>query len=270
MTTHSNGNAAPQDLQLLRVYVLLTSTDFPGDHAIFSQFQQFDSELPPVEDVRHENESTVFALGEDLGTLTLHPEPLSAELLEETCQQAWYWPEAAETVTRHTATVEITLMGPKTWVLERHAVLSYLAAAVMELCETVGAYWEGAPLVQSSEDFLSQAEEITPEGMPLMLWIHFGMYQDEQDSLTLATRGMSSFGQLEIEVRRFHLDPPVVLDLVFEVAHYLLLNGPVLSNGSVIEISDKERARVSLVTSLRDENRPCMLLEFEGEHSDEG
>lgn len=255
----------------LRAFVLLHNANFPGDQAIFETLRDYDDYLPDVTDVRHERESTVFGFGEELGCLQVVDAPFEAEFLDAVVSEAWYWPQAAAEVGRHAAYIEVSLMGQTQHATERAVMLTYLVAAVLEQCEGIAVLWESSLHLSSADDFLAQAQEITPDAMPLMLWVHFGIYRDEEsidpdgvgETFSVITRGLTALRQREMEVHRFTRDPAEVLDTVFEVAHYLLSNQITLAYESTVEIGPGETVNVSVEPSAVDPDEVALVLKID-------
>ncbi|MFN7701897.1 MAG: DUF4261 domain-containing protein [Deltaproteobacteria bacterium] len=177
---------------------------------------------------------------------------LDADTLARAVQAAWYWPEAEETLERLTHALEVSLEAPPEDDLEHAVALTKLAA---ELGKTAGArayLWEATSLVHDASAFTDQASDASVEDLPLYLWIAFEAREDEPGKISLLTRGLSSFDRPEVEVDRSARALEEILEVVTDVALYVLTASTPLEDGETLEVT-LGKVRVRTLPSLRND-----------------
>lgn len=196
-----------------------------------------DADLPPFDAFRIE-EVDVLILAEN--------ETLEAEDVEESCRLAWYWPNALQEIAGYQAHLTVVLPHPPQNPVERAAILTQVTAAVADASQAVAVIWPQAGLIHRAADFLNSARQMGPGQYPLELWIGFHGEREDDETLTFFTRGMRSFSLPEIEVYRTSKDPQFVYERVFNIAHYLIENGPVIHDGETVGMSEDEQYEVKI------------------------
>lgn len=67
---------------------------------------------------------------------------------------------------------------------------------------------------------------------------------------------------MEIEAKRVRMDSEELYSKVYDLAHYLLVNGPVVADGDTVGSSDSERIKVRFKPSIWDSSMQVYRLEF--------
>lgn len=203
-----------------------------------------------------------FAWGDATVAYTLVPRPIPWSQLEGPCSIAWYWPEAANEMRDQPAHLFVTLFDEGRKAVDKAMRLTQFTAALASLASTRGIVWGAAGNVHEPEAFEELAQEMTPEHLPLHLWIDFRMEPIEDDAWRLFTTGLESLDHPEIEVVHYEGDPQELLNHVYNVAHYLLDKGTTLQNGETIGLTDDLQASVRLDTSMLGGEQEVIQLEF--------
>lgn len=175
--------------------------------------------------------------------------------LSAPCAAAWYWPEAADTLKQQRGHLLITASSSSADAIELMLALTRVVASVAQSTPALGIFLPGARQVHKVEDFISEAEGASRELLPLYLWIRFTLRDESDGTTSLTTSGLADLELMEVEFPHARVDPQTLMDRAFNIAHYLLDNGPVLANGHTIGISTEEKFKVSHVPSQDDAER---------------
>ena len=100
--------------------------------------------------------------------------------------------------------------------------------------------------------------------MPVPVWLRFQLVRASDDEIGLYTLGMSQFGLMEIEVDRSRLNVEDLFEFVSNIAHYLILSGPIIADGNTVGGSEDERILVRHHPSMVDQSRRVYKIVFEG------
>ncbi|NLX94977.1 MAG: DUF4261 domain-containing protein [Rhodopirellula sp.] len=240
--------------------VALPEARFPPQQAVFERFGQLRPDLPPIVQVERQEDVCSFVIGRDTAAISLMDAPIPWADLERPCATAWYWPEAEASMRDHRAHVLVVVLSDSPDRVATALFLTSLVAAVAECSEANGVCWVPATLVHSPEAFIDSCQEMSKEYLPLYLWVSFAIQQHHDGSYCVFTTGLAEFGLMEIEVHGSYKDPEFLMDRVFNIAHYLLDNGPVLEDGETIGLSDDEEIPVHHGPSMWDERMTVIQL----------
>jgi len=235
------------------ITVALSAPSLPGAEAVCATYAEnfpeagiltVDAELTTADTLALRTPTTKFFVG-------LVPTALPRDELDDAVGAAWYWPESADMLRPHRAQAIVSGTSSSGDSIDLMLTLTRVVAAVAATANALGVYVAGAKLVHKVDDFVSEAGPASREQLPLYLWLRFQLAEAEDGSLTLYTWGLSQFELMEIEFAPSRLDPQTLMDRAFNIAHYLLDHGAVLSDGHTIGTSADERFRVRHAASER-------------------
>jgi hypothetical protein len=259
------------------IVVALAERALPTPEAVCTAYVENFPEAGPLRVDAERTSPDTLALRSPNSTffIGLMPAPVPAAELADPAAAAWYWPEAAATLKRHRAhavvSAESTTLDP----IDLMLTLSRVVAALAACSSSLGIYVGGAKLVHKVDDFVSETVTATREQLPLYLWLRFdladaglGTHGDDLRAstpgpLSLMTTGLAQFELMELEFAPSLLDPQTLMDRAFNIAHYLLDHGAVLSDGHTIGTSADERFRVRHGASLRPGHAPVYRIEVQ-------
>jgi len=192
----------------------------------------------------------------------LMPSPIPWDELEGPCATSPFWKNAANEMKGHKAHLIVTATPGDGDPILGTRLLTKAVAAILKTKGVVGVYWGAGTLVHSPAIFLEHAAQMSDDCLPLYLWVDFRVIADEGDTLTLFTTGMEPLGFMEIEMVKSHTEPTEAVDLVFNIAHYLLDNGPILKDGDTIGMSETQDVQIKHVPSIFAERGNVYRLEL--------
>jgi uncharacterized protein DUF4261 len=242
--------------------IALHKAAFPDLTVVVQELEQrYPNEGPPAEATRG-MESAVFRWGPGPVAVALKSEPIAGEELDDACQAAWWWEDAAEKLREHAAHLLISLAPSSEDAIDRHLRLTRVVAAILSQCDAVGVYWPNGRVVHQPQAFQEQAGEVSRDALNPMLWIDMRIVPGDDELWSLYTTGLAAFGRPEIEIPSTQHAPSEIYELCGEVIAYLLASGEEISNGGVISRSDDEQIEVRYGPSMFDEDAEVMQLEF--------
>lgn len=240
----------------------LFDASLPAEDRLFGFLRQHWPELPPPGEVLHREDVIRFVLGEHTVILSLMPVSIPWADLEGPCRAAWYWPGAAAALRGHVAHILVVMKSKALPRTEAALALTRVVAALAGTSAAAGVFWGGNGTVHAPGPFLDTALHGNQRNLPLDLWIAFALVPEPDGTHSLYTSGMEEFGLLEIEIRSSRRDPQYLRDCAYNVAHYLLLKGPIIKPGETVGVSDEERIPVAFGPSMCDERTTVMQLEL--------
>jgi hypothetical protein len=203
-----------------------------------------------------------FSIGDFTAAATLVDRPIPWSQLEGPCATAWYWPGAADAMRDHPAHLMITLIDEGGAAVKKSACLTRITAGLAAAAEASGIFWGPGRLVHATEAFIDQAVQMRENNLPLLLWIDFRIEQAEDGSLRLYTTGMEALGQNEIEAEGFRGAPQELLDVAYNVAHYVLDQKKVVNDGDTMGVTDDVQVTIRRGPSMLGGDMEVLRLDF--------
>lgn len=222
------------------------------------------SEQAPPELASGTDNGVTFRWGSINGNYTLVDRPIPWERLEGPCATAWYWPEAEATLRTHTQHLFLTLLDDDKKPIHTATRMTRLVAALAIAAGGTGIVWGPSGQVHRTEDFAKLAAVISPEDLPLHLWIDFRVAQHEDsDALSLFTTGLEALGHREFEAPYYAGDSQRLAGTAYNLAHYVLEKGPILKDGEAVGLPDGGQVNVNLGPSMIDPDQEVVQLTFD-------
>ena len=203
-----------------------------------------------------------FAWGEATVSYTLVDRPIPQSQLDGPCATAWYWPEAQSVLQGHDAHLLVTLVDEARNALEKAMRLTKFTVAVCSASGAVGILWGPAGLIHEPRAFAEQARQMSPDNLPLYLWIDFRI-EPTATGHRLFTTGLESFDRKELELFTPSEDLQQLLDDAYNVAHYHLDQESPIKDGDTVGLPDGRQLVARHDASATGDDRRVIRLEYE-------
>lgn len=215
-------------------------------------------------DLSDENIVSVNKGQDTIGFLAMMPAPIPNAEAENHAEDNFLWPNGREEVAQHTCHVIVTIAGTGEHTpVEAVIGIAKLALVALELYDGLGVYWGNGNICNSRETFESFCEDISEEHVPLPAIMRFQFVSNDNDEVGLYTLGMNQFGLMEIEVDHSSMELSDLFEYVCNVAHYLVMSGPVIFDGNTIGSDENEKITVRHQPSMIDKSRKVYKILFE-------
>jgi hypothetical protein len=199
-----------------------------------------------------------------IGFLALMPAPIPNEEAENNAEDNFLWPNGREEAAKHTCHVIVTIAGSGDYSPTQAVIaIARLALIALELFDGIGVYWGHGSVCNNRETFENFCEEMSEEHIPLPAVVRFQFVSTSDDEHGLYTLGLNQFGLMEIEVDHATMELSDLFEYVCNVAHYLVLSGPVISDGNTIGSDEDEQIVVRHQPSMIDKSRKVYKILFE-------
>lgn len=249
--------------KLIMEMVALNKGELPQKDKLLNALNQYGISESKIKKIEIHKEQIIIETNKFSSIIQLIDIPIPWDQLEGPCKTAILWPDAEKMLKKHKAHLIVTLTNCNESIANKYIYLTKIVAALSKVCDTAGIYWGSATLVISKEMFQEESLEMTTEQLPLTLWIDFRIEPRDNKKFILFTTGLESLGHNEIEIQKpFHTNPFEMIDLVFNLAHYLLDNGPIIKDGQTFGMSANQKIKIKFTKSLNDKKKQVMVLNF--------
>jgi hypothetical protein len=183
--------------------------------------------------------------------------PVSVASVVTFAENSWLWQRDLAELESHGQHAIVMVSGGRN-VSARFVTATRLLASIAALPGCVGIYVGGAQMVIQPDLYVAIADDYEPE-LPDQLWINI-VGDHSNGLLSITTRGLDSFGTLELEIVDSSRTSEEVSDFIMIFAGYLVENGPVINAGETIGQSETERYVISVEQSRFDPSRQVLRI----------
>jgi len=189
--------------------------------------------------------------------------PIPWTELEGPCATSWMFPNAAAALKPHTGHAIVTVNGDAP-PFQRLRLLTQVIVALLGAWNTaLGVYWPIGGMVHRPDVFAKLAVASLPAEPPLLLWIDFRVWANEDRTSSGFTCGLSHFGLMELETENASERPRALQDRLISIAGYLIDNGPVLGDGHTIGEGAEAEIRVHHALSAFGRSEQVLRLVYQ-------
>ena len=162
---------------------------------------------------------------------------------------AWHWPEVWPAIEGHAAHVVVAATGGAD-AKSRARLLGRAVAAVIEATPAACAvHFAGSDALWPA----ALVAEVVSKGgdePPVPFCVAIALGRDPEGGVSAITKGLNSFGLMEIETRGYRDDPRELNGFLLDLAAFLIESGDVLSDGDTIGPDSDTKIVVRRETSV--------------------
>lgn len=191
------------------------------------------------------------------------PRPIPWGDLEEPVQTAMLWKNAEEELREHTGHLIVTTFGDAE-PLDRMKFLTVVLAGMLGASDkALGVYWGGARLIVPSKLFQDMATQMLPDALPLFIWIGFRAGENDDGTTSGFTTGLRDLGHKEFETDNATDSIGDLRERLFNLATYVLENGPVIKDGNTVGADADEKIQVIYSKSMFGNEGKVLRLDYQ-------
>jgi len=214
-------------------------------------------------DVGEKNIISITRGDETVGFLAHVPAAIPGGEAEENADGNFLWPDGREEASAHRSHVIVTTTGSSDQSPVQSAIaVTRLALVALKLFDGSGVYWGNACVSNSRAVFEGFCQDISDEHVPVPVWLRFQLMRTSEDGIGMYTLGMDQFDLMDIEVDRCNMNASDLFEFVSNIAHYLILSGPIISDGNTVGGSAEERILVRHRPSMIDSKKKVYKIVF--------
>ncbi len=238
----------------LSMLVLFKKNKFPQWDQLFTQFRKSWPKPEEVTKTVTEKGASFSIQGATSGnapiflSLSTSDKPTSRKFIDEAAIGTWWWQTARQEAYRQSGYVFLLVAPMGNNCLAAHVAMTKLTSIILEAENAYAVHLISSEMLMPKALFLSQAKNIGPGNLPMMLWIktYMGGAKDKNGKPKLIARtvGMRNFGYMEIETNNAKPDHQYLLKMIWGLGSHLVQKGPIVADGHTIGRSQKERILV--------------------------
>ena len=189
------------------------------------------------------NASFVFKVDGEMTAIAHMAIPIPSGDIEGTAQYAYNWQTALADVKDHRSHLIVSLMQGVQGQVTRFKIFTKVLCSLLRTTNAIGIYKGNQSLMIPKDDYLSEAELMGDEYLPVNLWIYFGLRSTDKGN-SAYTYGLKEFNKIEIEVVNSSRSLEDLRSFLFHIAHYVLRHDVTFQEGQTVGGSQEERISV--------------------------
>lgn len=170
--------------------------------------------------------------------------PIPAGRAEEYCLYNTSWLTGTKEIANYRGHLLLSVSDCKS-ALAGYMLCTTLAASWLSTQDAIAFLFPDQQLILDARYFVQQAEALGDGELPVELWVSFGTYVGEGGNCAY-TFGLEEFGKREVEILHSRRSEDDLLDLLYDVASYVIGENQTLRDGDVIGFREDEHLRVTL------------------------
>lgn len=169
--------------------------------------------------------------------LALEAAAIERDALASAARRAWYWPEASDAIAGAQAALRVRATAEAPDPVAGALALTEAVAPFAQSSGAVAVLWEPTGLLHDPVVLADQAADATREDLPLYAWIAFEGTKGDDGTLGMRTRGLRDLGGMEVEVEGSKKTGEHVLEVVTDLALFVLTSPTLPDDGETIEVT---------------------------------
>ena len=177
-------------------------------------------------------------------TITLVESPISGTEAVDCAKTNFRWDNAEPVAIEHKAHLSVTVLQNNEKLTKAGITLVKLCASCLVSETATGILTSGTVL--EPEFYVEMAKEyIDEDSFPIWNMIFFGMYsQDKGETFCAYTHGMKCFNKLDLEIIDCHKTPEDIIELLNDIAEYVIDEDVVLKDGETIGFTEEQKLTI--------------------------
>jgi hypothetical protein len=199
----------------------------------------------PIHESTGDNSAFVFKVDGEMIAVAHMPVPIPSDDIQGTAQYAYNWETALEDTEQHKSHLLVSLMQGSQDQIKRFKIFTKVICSLLRTTNSIGVYKGNQSLLIPTEDYLSEAESMSEEHLPINLWIYFGIRTTDKGKSGY-TYGLKEFNKTEMEVLNSSKTLEEIRDFLFNITHYVLEYDVTFKDGETCGVSEEERITISI------------------------
>lgn len=191
-----------------------------------------------------DNKTAVLDIDNYRVAFAVIPAPIPGDEVKIAAQNNYIWPEAESATAKHTGHLIVTIMNAGKSPIEENLLFSKVVSSVLNNSKSISIYIGSRTLVLSKEDYQSSVSLMSPQDLPLYIWLYMGIRQ-ENNTTSMYTYGLTEFGKSEMEIVDSKRPVEELHEMMFNMTHYVLAYDVTLNSGETIGISAEQKLKIT-------------------------
>jgi hypothetical protein len=172
------------------------------------------------------------------------PMPIPGNEVKTTAEYNYFWKNGIEEATRHKGHIIVSITNAEKNFVKENVLFTKVASSILNNSKSLGIHLGGRTLLLKKSFYLENTELMSEEDLPLYNWIYFGL-RKENDKQSIYTYGLTDFNKKEMEIIASNKSLEELLEMMYNLAHYVVDYDVMLKNGETIGLSVEQKLKIT-------------------------
>jgi hypothetical protein len=231
-----------QDSKIILGMVMLNDSNSFEVDSFLKDFKNYGGS---IQEPTGDNASFVFKVDGEMVAVAHMDIPIPSGDIEGSAQYAYNWQTALKDTRDHKSHLIVSVMQGGQDQIKRFKIFTQVLCSLLRTTNAIGIYKGNQSLLIPKDDYLTEAEAMGDEYLPLNLWIYFGLRVTD-DGNSGYTYGLKEFNKTEMEIVNSSKNVEDIRGFLFNIAHYVLDYDVTFQDGQTVGGSEEEKIAISL------------------------
>ena len=170
--------------------------------------------------------------------------PIPGDEIEIAAKYNYFWENGVDEATKHKGHIILSILNSGKNPIKENILFNEVAASILGNSNSLGVYIGGRSLLLKKDFYLANTEMMTNEDFPLFNWVYFGM-RHENEKNSIYTYGLADFNKKEMEIVNSTHSLKELRELIFNLAHYVILSDVTLKAGETIGVTENQKLKIT-------------------------
>lgn len=196
-----------------------------------------------VDDKESTDESSVLIIGDYHVAIGNMPMPIPGNEVNETAEYNYFWENGQVETAQHKGHIIVSILNGGKNAIKENILFNYVVASILNNSNSLGVYIGGRTLLLKKDFYLANLENISETDLPIYNLVYFGIRRDGSKN-SVYTYGLKDFRKLEIEIIDSELEVSELMDMMYNLASYVITNNVTLKDGETIGVSEEQKLKI--------------------------
>lgn len=196
-----------------------------------------------IKEISGDNISAAFNIDNEMVAIAHMPIPIPSGDIEGTAEYAYNWPKALKEIQDHKSHLIVSILKGGPDQIKRFRIFTQIICSLLRTTNSIGVYKGNQSLLIPKEDYISEAEFMSSDYLPLNLWIYIGIRNTDKGNYGY-TYGLKEFNKTEMEVLNSSRNIEDIRGFLFNIASYVLDYDVTFKDGQTCGLSEDEKISI--------------------------
>ncbi len=197
-----------------------------------------------ISDINEDGRAITFSIQGETATIATMPVQIPFDDIKGTAQYAYNWTSAEKDLENHNSHAFVTIVSSNNSEVERFKILTKILSSIIATSNCLGIYQGSQSLLIPKKQYLSSAEELKSNQIPVDLWIYIGLRKGK-DGNSAYTYGLTAFGKLEMEIINSKLALEELHSFLNNICAYVIDSDITFRSGETLGYTAEQKIRIS-------------------------
>lgn len=198
-----------------------------------------------VDDEGANDETSVLTIDNYTVAIAKIEMPIPGEEIQEAAMYNYYWVNGDVEAAKHKGHIIVSILNGGANPVKENLLFNKVVSSILNNSQSLGVYIGGRTLLLSKDFYQGNLEGVAEDNLPINNLVYFGIRQ-ENNRNSIYTYGLKDFKKREMEVVNSKHNLDDLLEMMYNITHYVLASDVTLNDGETIGMSAEQKLKIKL------------------------